>query len=153
MPFCYRGRQSSEVRHPWWICIFGIFVMPSGWIHPWPSVSSLYSTRIRGRLYDFSNRFAHSTVSVIVLEIIRFIPCHFLCVCIAVIQDQTNMYKLRLKLIAYLTDILFMSINGLKQLCVMVTMSLSLACMCFVWEHHLQACQVYIYRVFSPWGV
>lgn len=61
MPFCYRGRQSGEARHAWWICVFGIFVVPSGWIHPWPSVSTLYSTGIRGTLYDLSFLIAQNT--------------------------------------------------------------------------------------------
>lgn len=61
MPFCYRGRQSGEARHAWWICVFGIFVVPSGWIHPWPSVSTLYSTGIGGTLYDLSFLISQNT--------------------------------------------------------------------------------------------
>lgn len=54
VPFCYRGRQSDEARHTWWLCFFGIFVVPCGWVYPWPSVSPLYSTGIRGTVHDFS---------------------------------------------------------------------------------------------------
>ena len=83
MPFRYRGRQSGEARHAWWICIFGIFVVPSGWIHPWPTVSSLYSTRIRGTLYDCSYLITHNTLNVSILKIFCVIPSHFPCLCIA----------------------------------------------------------------------
>ena len=88
VPFRYRGRQSGEARHTWRICVFGIFVVPPGWIHPWPSVSSLYSTRIRGTLHDCSHVIAHNTLSVSVVKIFCFILCHFLCYCIAYLRIE-----------------------------------------------------------------